>query len=64
MSWTTLGEYVGRTCRKDRNDTKNQSYGYKEKTFLITPETLLDKTILYKTIFWIVLAIKFEEKVS
>ena len=27
------GEYVGKTCRKDSNDTKNQSYGYWQKAF-------------------------------
>ena len=62
MSWTTLGEYVG--CWKNRNDGKNQSYGYNQKAFL---ELYLMRCLIklfFKIIIWIVLAIKHEKKKS
>ena len=51
-------------CRKDRNDTKNQSYGYNQKAFL---ELYLIRCLIklhFKIIFWIVLAVKYEKKKS
>ena len=62
MSWTTLGEYVGRICQKDRNDTKNESYGYNKKAFF---ELYLIRCLIklyFEIIFWIVFAIKYEKK--
>ena len=62
MSWTTLSECVGRICQKDRNDTKNESYGYNQKAFF---ELYLIRCLIklyFEIIFWIVFAIKYEKK--
>ena len=66
MSWATLGEYVGRTFRKDRNDTKNQSYGYTKTLFSNYTHGLYVICCLiklyFKVIFWVALAIKYDKK--
>ena len=61
----TLGEYVGRTCRKERNYTKNHyGYGYNQKAFFELYLICCLIKLYLKTIFWIILARKYEKEVS
>ena len=62
MLWITFGEYVESTCRKGRNDTKNQSYDYSQKVFFQLYLIRCLIKLYFKFIFWIVLAIKYEKK--
>ena len=59
---TTLGEYVRRRCREDRNDAKNQCYNYNQWVFFKLYLMLFLIKLYFEIIFWIAFAVKFERK--